>query len=140
MQLWAEIKHKIEYEIQHNGKSYSDVFRLTAEEKQLQSDRNAEHLKQLPAEQEIIDIIAEIQRPVNGFIVTSQPMSATAFKAEHPSLNAFSAQKIKKVLEKLGYAPINKTDSKGNWLKGVYDLPVKISANPYSTEKIVYQF
>lgn len=96
-QLWKQIEIEFSgFVLQHTSDS---CFRLTAEEQQLLAERNSAHEKQLPAEQELRDIIDIYVDNVNYRVCWT---TVTEFKECFAELKPYSSAKLSKALDKLG--------------------------------------
>ncbi len=91
LQLWAQIYYK--YSQDKIG------FRLTSEERTQLEERNSSHTESLPAEDEILDILAEADEHREWW----QDTTVTNFMSCYPPLQKYSSAKVSRVLKKLGY-------------------------------------
>jgi predicted P-loop ATPase len=87
LQLWLQIDH----ETKHNPQG----FRLTKEEQAELAERNGNHEKLLPAQAEVMDILAK----TNTFY---RDATVSEFKESHSELRSYSADQIAKALNRLG--------------------------------------
>ncbi len=96
-QLWKQVEMEFSgYVLQHTSDS---CFRLTAEEQRLLAERNSCHEKQLPAEQELRDILGAFSDNPNYRLVWT---TVTEFKECFAELKPYSSAKLSKALDKLG--------------------------------------
>ena len=72
------------------------------------NSRNAEHLKSLKGELEVVDVLEQQSRQETGYIIETRAMTVTEFIELNPVLKKYTAQQISKVLDKLGYQMIKK--------------------------------
>ncbi|MDE5884397.1 MAG: hypothetical protein K2H29_04885 [Oscillospiraceae bacterium] len=109
LQFWAQIYSIVQSEIE-SGATIGGCFRLSDDEKIELEKRNLEFTKPLKGEQEVIDILASIERFKN---VEYRCMTTTEFKDMHMSLKKYSTIQIGRVLNKLGFPEeIKKVDGK----------------------------
>ena len=87
LQLW--------FQIDSLTKNNPQGFRLTKDEQAQLSERNGEHEKLLPAQAEIMDIMAKSN-------TVYRETTVTEFKKEHSELFYYTADQISKALNKLG--------------------------------------
>ncbi len=108
VQLWAQVAEEVETMIAVSDCDYSSVFRLTRDELAELNNRNAEHLKPLKGELEVIDVLEQLSKSDSGYTVEQRAMTVTEFIELNPVLKKYTAQQISKVLDKLGYQMIKK--------------------------------
>lgn len=102
LQLWAEINKCIENMVK-NGKSYSEIFRLTRSEIQELERRNGVFIKPVPAQKEIEDIIQMGDSYNGNYAIEWQHMTVAEF-ANHWNeyLKRYSVQQVGIALKALG--------------------------------------
>jgi len=115
MQLWLQIWQEL------NAKG-QQCFRLTKTEQSTLANRNMEHEKPLPAQEEIEDLFyrAESDAPEDEHYKLAQ-ITITQFKTQHEALSKCSSQQIKAALMKMGR--MNEKKIKGTRL---VELPILI--------------
>ena len=102
LQLWAEINKCIENMVK-NGKSYSEIFRLTRSEIQELERRNGVFIKPVPAQREIEDIFQMGDNYQGNYAIEWQYMTVAEF-ANHWNdyLKRYSVQQVGIALKALG--------------------------------------
>ena len=124
LQLWSQIYHIV------NNLDKSSCFRLTNEEKKLLDERNQHFMKPLKAEDEVLDVLAEEQRPEPNKTCTTERMTVTQFISNHSCLSRYSASEVGKILKKYGYySKMYKVNGK---MSRLIELPVKRYNNNYN--------
>ena len=124
LQLWSQIYHVVK------DLDKSSCFRLTNEEKKLLDERNQNFMKPLKAEDEVLDVLAEEQRPEPNHICTTERMTVTQFINNHSCLSRYSSAEVGKILKKHGYfSKMSKVNGK---MSRLIELPVKHYNNPYN--------
>ena len=126
LQLWSQIYQVVK------DLDKASCFRLTNEEKKLLDERNQHFMKPLRAEDEVLDVLAEEQRPEPNCTCTTERMTVTQFIQRHSSLSRYSSAEVGKILKKHGYfSKMSKVNGK---MSRLIDLPVKHynNYNPYS--------
>lgn len=120
LQLWRQIVSIID-------KAGMQAFRLTREERDLLNQRNAEHEKMIPAEQELRDILAEYHGEVDTYRKFVMEKTTSARIMDTYNLK-YSAVQIGKALQKIGIEQIRGTHIRedGSKIKGakLYMFPM----------------
>ncbi len=102
LQLWAEINKCIENMVK-NGKSYSEIFRLTRSEIQELERRNGVFIKPVPAQKEIEDIIQMGDSYNGNYAIEWQYMTVAEFSNHwNEYLKRYSVQQVGIALKALG--------------------------------------
>jgi len=107
LQLWAQIYYLVMREIKNEKNSakriyyISSCFRLSEDEKQYLEKRNADFVKPMKAEDEILDILEQEQIPEQDYVCTFKYMTVYQFIQRHNL--RYDARIVGKVLKKYGY-------------------------------------
>ena len=126
LQLWAQIAAEVEAIIATNsGTTYANVFRLTDDEREELEARNKHFTNQLPAEQEILDIITENTTPESGCNLDTEWSTATRLIERYSVLSKYKAHHINAVIKKLGIEVKARQRIDGQVNSNVFLFPVK---------------
>ena len=116
LQLWSQIREMTLL-------LDSADFRLTPKEREQLEERNKEYMKDIPAEAEVRDIFANVEKESDSYVW--EFMTVTDWKEMYPSICRFNSEKIGRVLKKFG---VEETAKKINKISTyVKKLPRKLS-------------
>lgn len=114
LQLWAQVQHEVEQEIQQ-GKTYANVFRIPEGELKQLADKNQQYQTPIKGENAVREVLHKLDE------FEAVPMTTAEFIQQNSELSKYTPEQIGRVLRKLGYT--NKVVRAGLSTARVYWLP-----------------